>query len=395
MRILISSLMLVSVASLVNAADLSEAFQEAKVKGEIKSEYSNSNFLGKTSSDNIWGVGGSLNFVTGDFYGFKAGVTFQASSILSEDNENNAKLNNELDASGAILSESYLEYAVSNTSFKIGRQYIHTPLVSTAIDGKSSESILKDSFEAYMITNKDIPDTLIQAVYIDKYQAKTNSNGDIGEFNDDKLEDGAFSIYVKNSSIENLTLQAQYLDVNAKDKVNDKNIYYIQADYKLGKHNLSAQYISSEVNSKKGQLFGFTATGPLGISNLGYITAISTSTKDNSVNTGIGAGTTDTVLTALPVHGGDMDVRPNTTTIAGGIVIPVGKGVIIPYYGESLSSEGVVGPFKFGNVQGAGIMAMYSVNKNLSLKVNFEHIDIEREIKEKTDTARVYLKYTF
>ena len=183
------------------ADNLNDAFANGKVKGEIKSEYSNSNFLGATSSDDIGVVGGSLGYTTGDFYGFNAGATFQASHVIAEDNDHSI-FARDLDASGAVLSELYLQYKLSNTSAKAGRQFIYTPLISTSINGKSSESVVKDSFEAYLLTNTDIPDTVITAGYVDKYQGKTRGNGDIGKF--EQYEDGAYTLYVKNNSIENL-----------------------------------------------------------------------------------------------------------------------------------------------------------------------------------------------
>lgn len=165
---LVTAISLTSVTTCLSANEtLADAFTNGKIKGEIKSVYSNSNFLGKSTSDDITTIGGSLGYKTADFYGFSAGATFQISHVISDDNNNNV-FSSDLDASGAVLSEAYLEYKLLNTSLKAGRPYIYTPLVSTAIDGKSSESLLKDSFEAYLLTNSDIPDTTIVAGYVDK-----------------------------------------------------------------------------------------------------------------------------------------------------------------------------------------------------------------------------------
>ena len=67
------------------ANSLSEAFEKLEVKGEIKAAYSDSNFLGASESEDITALGGSLGIVTGDFYGLSAGVTFQASTVLTDD----------------------------------------------------------------------------------------------------------------------------------------------------------------------------------------------------------------------------------------------------------------------------------------------------------------------
>lgn len=386
------------------ADKVSEAFENMKVKGELKTAYINSNFLGASESDSVFAVGGNLGIVTGDFYGFKAGITFQASSVLSDDVNNNntspfnvngvSKRTNYFNASGAILSEAYLEYALSNTSLKVGRQFIYTPLVSTGLENKSSEAIIKDSFEAYILTNTDLPDTKIVAGYINKWQAQSDGHGDVAEFED--VQDGAYTIYAKNTSIKNLTLQTQYLNIDGKEKSGDKDAFYFQADYKLGNHTVSAQYLNSTdksqaTNAEDGELFGVKATGPLGLGKLGYLVAFNSSTDDNgAIYTGAGEGATDTPFTAMPVHDGGVPTRADTDTIVGAIIIPAFDATFIPYTGKSYSDSHAL-----GDVTAMGAMAIYPINKNLLVKAQFEHVKVQKVLSENTDTTRVYLSYKF
>ncbi len=387
-----------SLTNLSAADDLSKAFANGKIKGEIKSVYSSSNFLGNTKTDNISTIGGSLSYVTGDFYGFSVGATFQASHVIDDRNKNNV-FKGDLDASGAVLSEAYLNYKLSNTNVKAGRQFIYTPLVSSAITGKSSESLVKDSFEAYLITNTDIPNTTITAGYVDKYQGKTDGDTNIGKFED--LEDGAYTLYVKNNSIENLEIQAQYLNVDGVNQNSDIDNVYLQADYKISTHTLSAQYLLSKDESKgsakeDGQLFGVKATGPLGIGKLGYIAAFNSSTKDGEVNLGLGDGNTDTPFSAMPVNGGGVPTRGNTDTLVGAIIVPVYDVTVVPYVGYSWSNYDAL-----GDVGAAGIIAIYPFYKNFLLKANYEHVELENTIApagivdKNTDVTRVYLSYSF
>ncbi|QKJ26233.1 outer membrane porin, OprD family [Aliarcobacter cibarius] len=394
---LITALSLTSLVTSMSADNLSDAFTNGKIKGEIKSIYSSSNFLGKSNTDNISTVGGSLGYITSDFYGFSAGATFQASHVIDDRNKNNV-FKNDLDASGAVLSEAYLNYKLSNTSVKAGRQFIYTPLVSSAINGRSSESLVKDSFEAYLITNTDIPNTTITAGYVDKYQDKTDGKTNIGKFED--FEDGAYTLYVKNNSIENLELQAQYLNVDAKKANSDRDNVYLQADYKIAAHTLSAQYLLSKDESKgsakeDGQLFGVKAKGPLGIDKLGYVVAFSSSTKDGDVNSGIGSGTDDIVFESMPVNGSAVHRRGNTDTLIGGIILPIFDITTVAYGGYSWSNGGL------GDVSAAGAMAIYPFYKNFLLKANYEHVETENTIaaagivEGNTDVIRVYLSYNF
>ena len=393
------------------ADNLGNAFTNGKVKGEIKSVYSNSNFLGNPNSDSIATVGGSLGYITGDFYGFNAGTTFQASHVLSDDNNANV-FANDLDASGAVLSELYLEYKLANTTAKAGRQFIYTPLVSTAIDGKSSESLLKDSFEAYMLTNSDIPDTTISLAYISKYLAKTDGAGNTGKIKDYSLGHtfsavpmngsdtytDAYTVLAKNNSIENLTLQAQYLRLNDKSSANNNvNIGYVQADYALGHQTLSAQAIRSNNDGqpdgqKNGAAYGLKATGPLGISNLAYIVGFNSSTMGGDVNTGMGAGANDLLFTSIPVNGGGVPARANSDTLVGALILPIADITTVAYLGHSWSKDMV------GDVLATGAMAIYPFYKDFLLKVNYEHVHLENDgivPDRNTDVTRVYLSYNF
>lgn len=409
-RSLIAALSLTSLMTNVSADNLADAFSNGKVKGEIKSVYSDSNFLGKAKSDDIATIGGSLGYITGDFYGFSAGATFQVSHVLSEDN-NNGVFASDLDAQGSVLSESYLEYKLANTSAKAGRQFIYTPLVSTAIDGKSSESLLKDSFEAYLLTNSDIPDTIITLGYISKYLAKTDGTGDVANSENFSLTntfsavptngtnsyDDAYTVLLKNNSIKDLTLQAQYLGLNGKESADkDINIAYFQADYVIANQTLSAQLIKSKndnqpTGQEDGLAYGFKATGPLGISNLAYVAAFNSSTEDGDVNLGMGTGTSDLLFTAMPVNGSGVPARANTDTLVGGIVIPILDVTTVAYAGNSWSNDMV------GDVFATGAMAIYPFYKNFLLKVNYEHVEVEESILEdgNTDVTRVYLSYKF
>ena len=384
-------------ATPVLAESIDEAFKNSKVKGEVKAAYVDSNFLGSAESDSVSALGGNLNLITGEFYNTKAGVTFQSSSILDKSlkNATTSDRTNYFYASGSVLSEAYLEYVQKETSVKIGKQFIYTPLVSTGLDGKSSESIIKDSFNGYILTNSSIENTTIVLGYVTSWQAQSDSSGNVGDFAD--VEDGAVTLYLKNTSAQNTTIQAQLLQVSGKTSSGDKDALYLQADYQLGKQTLSAQYISSTDKSKAttaqdGKAIGLKATGPLGISNLGYLVAYNSSMDDNgAVYAGAGEGTTETLFTAMPVHGGGVPAREDTDTLVGALVVPTPAATIIAYGGQSTSSTNAL-----GDVTAYGAMAIAPLAKNLLLKVNYEHVEVEKVFTtHDTDTSKVYLTYSF
>jgi len=404
---LCAAIALSSVTTTVSGSDtISDAFKNGKFKGEIKSVTSKSNFLERSSSDTISVIGGSFGYVTDDFNGLSVGATFQTSHNLAEDNDaaNDVQgprdiFGGDLDASGSVLSESYLNYKIANTSIKIGRQYIYTPLVSTGIDGKSSESLLKDSFEAYMITNTDISNTTLTAAYISKYQEKADGTGDVGTF--DTYEDGAYTLYVKNNSIENVTLQGQFLQIDREAANTDSQHYYVQADYKMGHHTLSAQYMAANFDNKDdGDIYGVQATGPLGLGQTGYVLAFNASTKNGSIDGGslnaetVGSGSTNTLFTSMPVAGGGVPARPESETLTGAFIIPTAGATVIPYIGYSWEEQRA-DTLGSGNVFGTGLIAIYPINKNLVVKANYEFITSEMAADNNTKMSKVYLTYKF
>jgi hypothetical protein len=376
---------------------LAGAFANGTLTGEIKSVFSDSNFLGKADSTNVLAFGGSLGYVTGSYYGLKLGATFQTSHVPHASDDTGALKDagpiddQPLDISGERLSEAYLEYTISNTALKVGRQYIHTPLVSSANNGKASEGLVVDSFAAAVISNTDLPDTTLVAGYITEYQAKTDGLGNMGDFND--FEDGAFTFYVKNNSITNLTLQAQYAEVKGNDTANDVNVIFVQGDYKLGAQTLSAQYFKSDANGVDGSIWAVQSTGPLGIGKLGYLVTYSSSTEDNPVAMGVGAGAGDALFTSVPVEGAGVPTRPNTDTAVAALVVPTSFATFIPYTGKSFRDTGL------GDVTVYGAMAIAPVGKNFMLTAKYEYSNLENIFgpfaDEDNNIARVYASYKF
>ena len=214
---------------------LIEAFKQGEVKGQLKTYYFAQNFDGDLQEDSqIWVNGGNLGYKTDSFYGFKLGGTFQASFVGSIDDPQ-GRTRGSMDADGAVLSEAYIRYNIFNTEFKGGRQYVSSPLVAG-----SGSRMIRESFEAYLLSNTDIPDTTVTAGYVTRYQTRTdrsryadnwfvdyeqNGTGDPGDFY--KIgDDGMFYLYAKNNSVKNLGIQAQYLNV-----VDEVAGFYADAKY--------------------------------------------------------------------------------------------------------------------------------------------------------------------
>jgi len=292
---LVASIAVAGLTSNSLAADnLAEAFSNGKFKGALKSYYFAKTFENPATNDpSIWVNGGSFNYVTDSFNGLTLGATFQTSHV-GKKNDSGGTYINHMDASGSVLSESYIKYKFSNTALKAGRQFIATPLILG-----SGSRMIKEAFEAYLVTNTDIPDTTIVAGKVTKYQTRTDAAGGISKFAygrytspDELSKNGINTIYIKNNSVKNLTLQAQYADF--------EDMYatlYIDGKYNFDgeiKPFVALQYYDTDydsADSKDNSMFGMKAGVNInGLDLFAGYTSTGGQDGDAGVKRGIGQG---------------------------------------------------------------------------------------------------------
>ena len=380
----ISLIAALTLSSSVYANTLAEAFAASKVKGEIKAQYFDieTGGMSNLNNDNISVVGGNLNLITGSFYGLKAGVTFQTSHVLDISTEGANNFAGTMDASGSVMSEAYLSYSLANTTVQVGRQYITTPLLAG-----SGSRMIKQSFEGITLVNTDIPDTTLIAGYIDKYQNRTDNAGSPGEF--EQFQDGAYTLYAKNNSVKNLTLQAQYLDVKGNTSATDADSLYIDGSYNLGPATVSAQVIDSTNGTTDGRLYGLKASGNVAMFNLSAL--YTKTTDDGTVYNGIGSGA-DSSFTALPLHGGGVTYVSDTQTMVGVAATQVAGATVVAYYGVVNTDLSVGAGYE--EIKAFGGFVQYPFTKNFSAKVAYESADFDT-LNEDDNIFRVYTSYKF
>ena len=366
-----------------SAQSLASAFEEGKVSGEIKSQY----FQKEVSNEkvSIWTNGGNLSYVTGDFYGFKSGVTLQASSVTASDLDNApTAYDKDQNVSGAVLSQAYLQYSISNTTGKIGRQYISTPLV----EGSGSR-IFKESFEGLVISNTDISNTTIVAAYVDKEQYRTNiaSGGtEVKEVSDfEQIQDGAYTVYVNNKSIEDLTVDAQYALINSDtNTADDTKAFYAAGSYNLSPFTIETQTYQTDngnaVNSK-GSAYGVNLLGNFDKLSLGV--AYSIVDKDANIINGIGNGA-DYLYTGTWIYGGIYDADTNAYKLSAGYKITTDLSFDLNY-----------GAWKTGTNPTASetdFITTYTFNENFSTKFVLATYD---NLADESYRTRLYASYKF
>ena len=158
------------------ADDLANAFKESRISGEFRSYFFQRDFDGGTTDREDFAIGGRLHLETGSISGISAGVSLYTSQgmglndddkdvygLLAKDDDGNHE-------SYTALGESYLLGEFGKTILKIGRQEMHTPWVHL-----HDIRITPQSFEAVVLSNKNVSELEIVAAHVTKIKTRTET----------------------------------------------------------------------------------------------------------------------------------------------------------------------------------------------------------------------------
>lgn len=402
-----------------NEVTLADSLSNGKISGEFRSTTVLSSYTqaGEASINNnakASSIGLQLNYESADFYGFNIGIGFQTAHDLdlqeSDITSSGPKGEDEprTTVSGSSLYVAYLGYTKDNTNIKIGKQRIVTPLITI-----SNTFPLVDSFNGLSITNKDLPDTELRFYalkdWYQRYDAEGSSTG-VTHF-----KDPLYSLYIKNKSIKDVTLEGQYMTTTNDAATNDSPIsvsdgystYFASFDYKLpidfplsiGSFYSGASYDTA--GEPDATFFGFKMGAPLPY--LGYVKLAYTSvTDDNSFPGALGH-----TPNFFKYNGGQMftDNYFAGLDAASILVIPKininGLKTMFSYASYSQSAAGIT---KSGHdMDGASELQAdirYSFGgafKGLSTRLQLAYIDYDDNTvsDDKLTTSRIYLSYKF
>jgi len=122
------------------------------------------------------------------------------------------------------FNEAWLATTVGNTTAKIGRMTLDTPMAFT-----ETWTIAQNTFEGAVILNQDLPDTTLVAAWIGKGNGASGGgvvqpDGTMNTF----AVNGAYAYAIVNNSFKPLTAQAWYYDV-----LNAAHAYWLQGDLNM------------------------------------------------------------------------------------------------------------------------------------------------------------------
>ena len=236
-----------------------EALKNGKFTAALRAFYFDRSFdEDNTGNPNATALtaGGIIKYESAAYYGFKFGLAHYSSTRLGNTfTKEEGTGTSILGRSGedlAFLGEAYLQYDIGNTMFKVGRQQLSTPLIQN-----HDLRILPSVYEAAIIRNTDIPDTMIEIGFVDRYTGFTSKDNGFNEKRTGK--DGLAYLSFSNKSIANLALRGQYVKA-LTDDTNRETYTYLDAKYNLpfgDKTYIKAQYGGNTyLNEEDSTLFG-------------------------------------------------------------------------------------------------------------------------------------------
>ena len=334
-KLSLAAIVVAGLASSSFAADtLADAFKNGKASGELRAWYfdrdtNTKGAIGK-GDESILNTGLVLGYVTDSFYGFSFGATMQSNFAASASADDKNLFAKDEYGSGAVLSEAYLAYTMKNTTVKVGRQFIASPLVSG-----SGSRMIKEAFEGAVVINTDLPQTTLIAGYVSKFQGRTTGafgaaavDSDIPEFTKTGVFAGAAAVYgfdgaytaaAINKSITNLTLVGQYALVKdvAGTVAGDTDVYHVEAGYVLPMSGFElgfgavyrASSTDKDLNYDGNYLGAKVSVAKLAGFGAGF--AYGTSDSSDDLIAGMGNGA-DNLYTGTVIRGGANTYQANT-----------------------------------------------------------------------------------
>lgn len=211
-----------SLCSAVSADTIQSYLEAGTFSGEIRNMYvlgSHADTLKEAGAYNNAKVGMSaisVLYETPEKLGFKFGFGFQSgydwgihdesTGLTPQGGEDDPRVS----LSTTEINKAYIDYTftpeLTNTNLRIGRQEIITPLVMN-----SPAFPLRDSFDALVVTNKDLANTTLKLMYIDSWIMRYGDEALPSIYQQNKyFDDDVYSVYLRNNSIPGLDVEAQW-----------------------------------------------------------------------------------------------------------------------------------------------------------------------------------------
>ena len=245
---------------------LKDSFENGKVEGQIRAAViANSYDNTATLDDSAFSLGGKVHYETDESKAYGVGATFYTTNGLGVNSSNRDEVDggffNADKESYSILGEAYVRAKFGDTTVKIGRQELDTPLATT-----DDIRMVPNTYTGLVAVNNSVKNLALVGAYVTKASGRgingfVNMQEAAGVANDDGVPVVA-AIY---DGIEGLTLQ--FWDYYVTNVI---NAVYVDGEYAFNVNGvdlgLALQYqTQSDIGDKlagdvDANMFGMKAT---------------------------------------------------------------------------------------------------------------------------------------
>jgi len=254
------------------------------------------------------------------------------------------------DLNGMALTKAYLTKKIANTTLKMGRQELPKSLSPLAFS--ESWNVFKNTFDAAVAINSDIPNTTLVGAYV----ANSNSHGDLSSFDNltavggvARPGNGAYMLTAQNKSLDNVTITGSYYSIisgGATDYTYEDKAGVTQSS--IAPHvdalwlDISANKLGPvNVGFQAGQLSPdgstFEDTTAYGVKVTGKAANVALKLAYSSVDEGtlsvqnVGTGVKTPLYTQMVANQGHISSDSDTVVLQS--IVPLGAGKLIGQYG--------------------------------------------------------------
>jgi hypothetical protein len=246
------------------------------------------------------------------------------------------------------MTKLYLTKKIVNTTLKLGKQELPKSLSPLAFS--EGWNVFKNTFDAAVVINSDIPDTTLVGAYVSKGNGTGgNTVGliNLGQFNDLRataggkpvnIDRGAYMLTVKNQSIKQVPITLTYYTLN--DINNGEAGSAVWADMQVDagipvKFGLQGGTIMPENGLDDTTAVGAKITGKAGPVNLTL--AYSTVDDGTVAVKNIGTGIKTPLYTQIILNQNHIASDADTFLAKG--VVPIGPGKVIAQYSATTDNS--------------------------------------------------------
>ena len=285
----------------------------------------------------------NVNADLGNDFGFGYQETFLGTLGLEKNLVGNTMQTAEKDTLNShAMTKLYITKKIANTTLKLGKQELPKSLSPLAFS--EGWNVFKNTFDAAVAINSDIPDTTLVGAYV----AKSNGTGgnavgliNLGQYNDmagGALPSGAYLLTIANKSLKQLPITLSYYSL--PDLTGGEAGSAIWGDVQVDagipvKFGLQGGTIMPENNLDDTTAMGAKITGKAGPVNL--TVAYSTVDDGSLAFKNVGTNVKTPLYTQMILNQNYISSDADTVLVKG--VVPVGPGKLIAQYGATTDNS--------------------------------------------------------